>query len=162
MDRIIHGDSLEKLKEIPENSVNTCVTSPPYYGLRDYGTATWEGGDSNCDHIERFSKHGGERADRDQSSQIFQAKNICAKCGARRIDAQIGLEETPEAYVQKLVALFREVKRVLKDDGTLWLNLGSSYAKKNIESEEMVMREDLSAEEIVYVFTEMAKYAKKP
>lgn len=80
MNKIIQGDCIETLKNLPDGIVNTCVTSPPYFGLRDYG-------------------HEG----------------------------QIGLEETPEAYVQKLVDLFREVKRVLKDDGTLWLNLGDSY-----------------------------------
>jgi DNA modification methylase len=58
-------------------------------------------------------------------------KTTCAKCGATRQDQQIGLEETPETYVQKLVEVFREVKRVLKDDGTLWLNLGDSYANLN-------------------------------
>jgi site-specific DNA-methyltransferase (cytosine-N4-specific) len=89
------------------------VTSPPYYGLRDYGTAQWEGGDEKCDHIEKFSKHGGERADRDQTSQIFQAKTICQKCGAIRQDQQIGLEETPELYVEKLVEIFREVRRIV-------------------------------------------------
>lgn len=69
------------MRALPDQSVNCCVTSPPYYGLRDYG-------------------HGG----------------------------QIGLEETPDAFVKKLVDVFREVKRVLRNDGTLWLNLGDSYA----------------------------------
>jgi DNA modification methylase len=73
-------DCLQGLKELPDCSVNCCVTSPPYYGLRDYGH-----------------------------------------------DGQIGLEETPELYVQKMTEVFREVRRVLKDDGTLWLNLGDSY-----------------------------------
>lgn len=78
---IIQGDCLEVLKTLPEKSVNCCVTSPPYYGLRDYG-----------------------------------------------VDGQIGLETTPTEYVDKLVAVFREIRRVLRDDGTLWLNLGDSYA----------------------------------
>jgi len=75
------GDCLASLRQMPAESVNTCVTSPPYFGLRDYG-------------------HEG----------------------------QIGLEDTPEAYVARLVEVFREVRRVLRDDGTLWLNLGDSYA----------------------------------
>jgi DNA modification methylase len=79
--KILQGDSLEQLQGLPDNSVNCCVTSPPYYGLRDYG-----------------------------------------------YEKQIGLEETPEAYVQKLVEVFREVRRVLRDDGTCWVNLGDSYA----------------------------------
>lgn len=81
MDKIFHGDVLTQLKKIPAGSVNTCVTSPPYFGLRDYG-----------------------------------------------VKGQIGLEETPEAFTQKLVEVFREVRRVLRDDGTVWLNLGDSYA----------------------------------
>ena len=77
---ILEGDCIQSLKSLPDGIANTCITSPPYYGLRDYGK-----------------------------------------------DGQIGLEETPEEYVQKLVEVFREVKRVLRDDGTLWLNLGDSY-----------------------------------
>lgn len=79
--KIINGDCIEVLKGIEDRSVNCCVTSPPYWGLRDYG-----------------------------------------------VEGQIGLEETPEAYVQRLVEVFREVRMVLRDDGTLWLNLGDSYA----------------------------------
>ena len=78
---IHHGDALDVLRGMPSQSVNCCVTSPPYYGLRDYG-----------------------------------------------VDGQIGLEETPEAYISRLVEVFREVRRVLKDDGTLWVNIGDSYA----------------------------------
>ena len=78
--RILRGDALAKLAELPAASVHCCVTSPPYFGLRDYG----------C-------------------------------------EGQIGLEATPDAYVCGLVAVFREVSRVLRDDGTLWLNIGDSY-----------------------------------
>lgn len=78
--KILEGNVLETLKDVPACSVQCVVTSPPYYGLRDYG-----------------------------------------------VDGQIGLEPTPEAYVEQLVNVFREVRRVLKDDGTLWLNLGDSY-----------------------------------
>jgi DNA modification methylase len=78
--RIIQGDCIEGLRTLPDASVHCCVTSPPYWGLRDYGH-----------------------------------------------DGQIGLESTPEAYVARMVEVFREVRRVLRDDGTLWLNLGDSY-----------------------------------
>ena len=78
---IFTGDCLQVLSLLPSGSVNTCVTSPPYFGLRDYG-----------------------------------------------MDGQIGLEDTPDAFVGRLVEVFREVRRVLRDDGTLWLNLGDSYA----------------------------------
>lgn len=78
---VLHGDALSQLKTLESESVQTCVTSPPYWGLRDYG-----------------------------------------------IEGQIGLERTPEEYVSKLVEVFREVRRTLRKDGTLWLNLGDSYA----------------------------------
>ena len=77
---IYQGDCLDILPTLEANTIQCCVTSPPYWGLRDYG-----------------------------------------------VDGQIGLEETPDAYVARLVEVFREVRRVLKDDGTLWLNLGDSY-----------------------------------
>lgn len=78
---ILEGDAQEQLKKLPPNFVSCCVTSPPYWGLRDYG-----------------------------------------------IEGQIGLEETLNAYIQRLVEVFAEVKRVLRDDGTLWLNIGDTYA----------------------------------
>ena len=116
-------------KQIPlaDGSVNCVVTSPPYYGLRDYGTAKWEGGDPNCNHNPQ-RPDGGDRSDRTLPlgrGGVYH--DICAKCGAVRIDQQIGLEQTPAEYVNDIVQVFREVKRVLRDDGTLWLNLGDSY-----------------------------------
>jgi DNA modification methylase len=78
--RLIQGDCIEGLRALPDASVHCCVTSPPYWGLRDYGH-----------------------------------------------DGQIGLESTPEAYVARMVEVFREVRRVLRDDGTCWVNLGDSY-----------------------------------
>ena len=80
---ILIGDVRQQLSTVPDASIQTCITSPPYWGLRDYGN-----------------------------------------------DAQIGLEKSPKEYVAQLVDVFREVRRVLKDDGTLWLNLGDSYASK--------------------------------
>ena len=79
--RILVGDCIESMRSLPDQSVNCCVTSPPYWGLRDYGH-----------------------------------------------DGQIGLEETPAAYVARMVEVFREVRRVLRDDGTCWVNLGDSYS----------------------------------
>lgn len=80
INKIFNENCIEGLKKLPDNSVDCCVTSPPYYGLRDYGT-----------------------------------------------EEQIGLEETPEKFVEKLTQVFQEIKRVLKPEGTLWLNLGDSY-----------------------------------
>ena len=86
--RILIGDCIESMRALPDQSVNCCVTSPPYFGLRDYG-----------------------------------------------VDGQIGLEKTPEEYVAKMVNVFREVRRVLRDDATLWLNLGDSYATGRFQPE---------------------------
>ena len=80
LNRILQGNVLDRLKDLPDRSIQCVVTSPPYWGLRDYG-----------------------------------------------VSGQLGLEDTPEEYVENLVKVFREVRRVLKDDGTVWLNLGDSY-----------------------------------
>ncbi len=80
--QILQGDCLARMAELADGSVQTCVTSPPYFGLRDYG-----------------------------------------------VEGQIGLESSPDSYVARLVDVFREVRRVLADDGTLWLNIGDSYAR---------------------------------
>jgi DNA modification methylase len=123
---------------LPSKSVQCVVTSPPYWGLRDYGTAQWIGGDEACNHIvgeirtgagmEALGakyRGGGHKA---AEYKPMMAKGQCPKCGAVRVDSQLGLEKAPEEYVEKMVAVFREVWRVLRDDGTLWLNLGDSYA----------------------------------
>jgi len=114
-------------------SVHTVVTSPPYYGLRDYGTAKWKGGDSECEHIEPRGTTLGKKSEtfhgsNTQEAHEIQYKRVCQKCGAIRIDEQIGLEVTPDEYIANLVAVFRECKRILRDDGTLWVNIGDSYA----------------------------------
>jgi len=127
--QIIQGDCLEVLKTLPDQSVQTIVTSPPYYGLRDYGTAKWEGGSTECDHLETNDTRDPKITKQTQNAGTSKIgyKTVCHKCGAIRIDSQIGLEPTPDEYVAKLVSVFRECRRVLRDDGTLWLNLGDSY-----------------------------------
>lgn len=137
--RVLHGDCREVLATLPAASVHCCVTSPPYFGLRDYGTARWEGGDESCPHepSQEWIDHNFNAnsafgaAAKTQSAAAkgrwYKQDGAC-RCGARRIDSQIGLEATPDAFVAELVAVFREVRRVLRDDGTLWLNLGDSYA----------------------------------
>lgn len=82
--QILTGDALAMLQSLPNAAAHTCITSPPYFGLRDYG-----------------------------------------------MDGQIGLEDTVESYIERLVAVFREVRRVLRPDGTLWLNIGDSYATRS-------------------------------
>ena len=129
MNKIEFGDCRETMRKWATQGVKaqTCITSPPYYGLRDYGTAKWEGGDVNCDHVESENKHGGQRADRNQVGYKKQFKDLCKKCGSVREDKQIGLEETPEEYIKAMVEVFRCVWDVLEDDGTLWVNIGDSY-----------------------------------
>lgn len=127
------GDCRTELDLLEEGSVQSCITSPPYWGLRDYGTATWIGGDSNCSH-QRDSKlkpentlTGHKNLEKMNGVGDSIYKTECPKCGAIRKDDQLGLESTPEEYVASMVDVFRAVKRVLKDDGTLWLNLGDTY-----------------------------------
>jgi hypothetical protein len=139
--RILEGDSLSVLRTLPDDSVQVCVTSPPYWGLRDYGTAKWEGGDPSCEHKGkskprqdttgsgvghgRFSDSRGLQPGK--AAYVVPVRGSCV-CGAIRVDAQIGLEKTPEEYIAKLVTVFDEVRRVLRKDGTLWLNIGDCYA----------------------------------
>jgi DNA modification methylase len=135
--RILQGDCIESLKKLEDESINTCITSPPYWGLRDYGTAEWVGGNENCDHVanpnatkkmgnDEFNKNRPSRENTKTKGYYYEKK--CPKCGAIRKDNQLGMEETPEEFVENLVKVFREVKRVLRDDGTVWLNLGDSYS----------------------------------
>jgi DNA modification methylase len=128
------GDCRDVLAGLPADSVDCVVTSPPYWGLRDYGTATWDGGDAECDH--KAPPSGGTvkgstlvgSGNREGFSVDGQYRQGCARCGAVRIDSQLGLERTPEEYVANMVAVFAEVRRVLKPSGTCWLNLGDSYS----------------------------------
>jgi DNA modification methylase len=122
------GDCREKLKELPSHYFNTVITSPPYWGLRDYGTGEWTGGSKNCSHIAGKSRNDAEREFGTGETLNVQYRHVCKDCGAVRKDAQIGMEESPEEYVNQIVRVFREVWRVLRDDGTLWLNLGDSYS----------------------------------
>ncbi len=122
---ILTGDALEQLRTLPTESVQCCCTSPPYWGLRDYGTAAWKGGVNGCDHAAPIeSGANGNKS----NSQTHPGRFVDCKCGAKRIDSQLGLEKTPEEYVAKMIEVFREVRRVLRPDGTVWLNLGDSYA----------------------------------
>ena len=134
LNRVYLGDAIEIIKTLPDESVDCVITSPPYFGLRDYGTGEWVGGDPNCKHY-RTSKASdktitGHKRMQEVGSPVGDAiyKSVCPICGAIRVDKQIGLEDTPPQYIERLVSLFREIRRVLKKDGTLWVNLGDSYA----------------------------------
>ena len=144
LNKIYLGDNLDILKTFEDNSIDCCVTSPPYYGLRDYGTGKWIGGDPNCPHYRtsHFSTHTstGHKGMYDYGAQGAVSdgiyKVVCPKCGAVREDKQVGLEETPEQYIERLVNIFREVKRALKDDGTLWVNIGDTYNASSYHKDE--------------------------
>lgn len=130
---ILLGDALEQLKTLPDESVDMCVTSPPYYGLRNYGTGEWVGGDKECSHnyaalSTRFNR--GNLSGKQKSntgSNVQRYKKICPDCGAQFVDRQLGAEDTPEEYIDNLVCVFSEVRRVLKEQGTLWVNIGDTY-----------------------------------
>ncbi|HEY7467198.1 MAG TPA: site-specific DNA-methyltransferase [Dehalococcoidia bacterium] len=128
---IYQGDVRDVLPSLPADSVDCIVTSPPYWGLRDYGTATWVGGDEACDHQYAKGGRNPETAGKqltNKGTTFSQYEHDCRKCGATRVDSQLGIERTPEEYVANMVAVFRELRRVLKPSGTCWLNLGDSYA----------------------------------
>jgi len=115
---------------LADESVHCVVTSPPYWGLRDYGTAEWSGGDAGCDHKGDLSRdRSAEFGSSNTSWGIRDGRptKCCPKCGARRIDSQIGLEPTYQEHVKVIADVFDEVRRVLRKDGTLWLNYGDSY-----------------------------------
>jgi DNA modification methylase len=128
--RIMLGDARQRLRELPDESVHCVVTSPPYFGLRDYGTASWEGGDPACDHgAARIARrNAGAQSGVAQEGSLRDKPITACKCGATRTDRQIGLEPTPAEFVAVMVEVFREVRRVLRPDGTLWLNVGDSYS----------------------------------
>ena len=105
---IYAGDCLDSLKQLEDQSINTCITSPPYWGLRNYN---------------------------DESKQL-------------------GMEDTPEEFVENLVNVFKEVKRVLRDDGTVWLNLGDSYAMSSIRGGNKKFSGNVGAEPRIHRFSQ--------
>ena len=104
------GDVLERLRELPEESVQCVVTSPPYWGLRDYGTGQWQGGDGGCEH-----RCSGQVEDGKAPGAITTGQrpgvdaSVCVKCGATRIDQQMGLEKTPSCGAHGLMRLRRDL-----------------------------------------------------
>lgn len=132
---LIHDDVFDGLRSLPEKSVHCVVTSPPYYALRDYSTGSWEGGDPACDHLKINDTRVGVKQTENAGTSRIGYASVCGKCGAKRIDNQLGLEATPDLFIENLVGVFREVRRALRDDGTCWVNIGDSYAssgpKKN-------------------------------
>jgi len=136
MNKIIQGDALQQLKELPEKSINMCMTSPPYWALRDYGTdveTIWDG-EEDCEHdwnSETKVWHGdrGKGKHKEVFTDLKEQKSehhFCSKCQAWK--GQLGLEPTFDLYIKHLCDIFDEVKRVLRDDGTCWVNIGDTYS----------------------------------
>lgn len=133
------GDALEVLKKLPSESVDVVITSPPYWSKRDYGEETMKiwGGDPNCEHEwefnTRLNSQGGTNTEKAQVGKDklclgrFEVREaFCKKCGAWY--GQLGLEPTPQMFVEHLVEIFREVKRVLKPTGSLFVNIDDTWA----------------------------------
>ena len=130
MSTTIHvGNALDVLAGLPSESVHCCVTSPPYWGLRSYNGDTWEGGDPSCDHARPKSAASTRRGRDSTDNHAVEGWpcGTCGKCGAHLTGSMIGLEPTFDEHLSNLVAVFREVRRVLRSDGTLWLNYGDAY-----------------------------------
>ena len=132
MNKVYWGDCRDSMRIMAKEGikVQTCITSPPYYGLRDYGTGTWIGGDETCSH-KRDSKYSENtstgHANRDLVVGDAIYKTVCPRCGAVREDKQLGLEESPQEFIDAMVEVFACVWDILKDDGTLWVNIGDTY-----------------------------------
>lgn len=131
------GSALELARELPDETVQTIVTSPPYFGLRSYQTQpqVWANGHALCVEHEWVAERAAARRASDSHPGALQSVantgrdqrfvDTCISCGAWR--GELGAEPSPEMFVDHLVQIFRELRRVLKADGTLWLNLGDSY-----------------------------------
>jgi DNA modification methylase len=102
---VLYGDCLARLGDIPMDRVQTCVTSPPFFGMRDFGTRSWFGGDPKCKHSKK--------------------EGTCSSCGAWF--GQLGLEPHLATYIDHMVEVFSAVRRVLRPDGTCWIEIGDSY-----------------------------------
>jgi len=132
LNKVFFGDCRDSMRQMVKDGikVQTCITSPPYYGLRDYGTGTWIGGNPDCSH-KRDTKYSDKtitgHANKDLTVGDAIYKTVCHKCGSVRKDLQLGLEETPKEYIDNLVEVFACVWDLLEDNGTLWVNLGDSY-----------------------------------
>jgi len=137
MTTLYQGHVLDVLGEMPSGSVQMVMTSPPYWGLRDYGIepVVW-GGDRDHQHEWNLSLPLPTKLGRDGNTETHKNPSVAAthshtaagqSCGCGAWKGSLGLEPTPELYLEHLVEIFREVRRVLRKDGTCWLNMGDSY-----------------------------------
>jgi len=138
INRIHNGNTLEVLQQMPDELVDLVITSPPYYGLRNYGkdaTTTW-GGDKDCEHewikadTKKQEPHG-KTSKTKQKGLGFEVDSFnCSKCNAWK--GQFGLEPNLDMYVKNSVEIYNEVKRVLKDTGSFYLNIGDTFKDKQL------------------------------
>jgi DNA modification methylase len=141
---ILCGNATDILKDIPDESIHSGVTSPPYWTLRSYKTTPYIwGGDKNCNHewgekldmnLDRRTHIGGSLgSDKKGGGRDTAHKNgngeICLKCNAWR--GELGTEPTPQLYISHLLDIFKEIKRVLRNDGTLWVVIGDCYTPQS-------------------------------
>ncbi|TET41486.1 MAG: hypothetical protein E3J60_04460 [Dehalococcoidia bacterium] len=136
---IIYNKSSQRITELPDESIDMCLTSPPYYGLRDYGEDVKEiwGGDKDCKHeFENYVRPAGGGHPNPDKAQVGTTKKdvqriygaraaFCQKCGAWY--GQLGLEPTFQLYLDHMMIVCAEIKRVLKKTGSFWLNMGDTY-----------------------------------
>jgi len=129
VDKIICGDTLEVLRQMPSDSVDCIITSPPYWGLRDYGESTYKiwDGDPDCEH--EFEFEGRETKLTQLENEFIAKSGFCKKCGAWY--GQLGLEPTLDMYIDHLLEITKELKRVLKPTGVMFWNHGDCYGGSN-------------------------------
>ncbi len=136
---VLIGDVMDKIKEIPDNTVDCVISSPPYWALRDYGTGKWVNSNNpSCEHASIRRKTRAER----KSNQWMEQKLVegtfgdepkwtsktCPECNAEFVDQQWGMESDFKEYLEKLRKLMNELRRVVKKTGTIWINLGDTYS----------------------------------
>lgn len=131
---VLSGDCRDVLPTLPEHSVHLAVTSPPYFKLRAYGLTEWRGGDPGCDHS-RTQKRVSESLGKSAMKRIPNYRRpidapTCPNCGAIRGKVEIGQEDTPQEFIQSLLDVFRGVRRALRPEGTLWVNIADTRDKE--------------------------------
>jgi len=148
---LYRGNALEVLKDMESESIDCVICSPPYWALRDYGIepVIWDG-DEDCEHEwgtkikQKGHQHfrdftwetGGQPKEKESVEvQEIDKGNFCTKCGAWQ--GSLGLESTFQLYIQHLIQIFDEIKRVLKKTGTCWVNIGDSYSGTHVEYSEI-------------------------
>jgi len=172
---ILCGDVIKELKKLPDNIIDCVNTSPPYYAMRDYGKETYTiwTKNSKCNHrwknyILSFNNMTGEKKSKilkgkgKENFQDFDRHHcyaICKKCGAEKF--QLGLEPTVELYVKHICDILDEVKRILKPTGILFLNVGDTYIRKNLQLQLVPYRIALEMQRRGWIIRNIINWCKK-